>query len=382
MTPILLTFGKHKGQPLNAVPTGYLRWLVDSSDCLNRYGITDAVIAELQARGEGMAAVISRTTKTPIPGSALLDYSGGSLGLGSLLPATVSGMFRSDPMLSYLGSKTTKTITAEPTFLPSVTSTLLPTSYSVSRTAKKATKTDPAPPKTKSPRMNCWDLAKDVLSSGFHVLLHGGIGLGKTTFALQAGLREDEPAYGLTLTDGMTLGDMFGRFWLKSGTSEWVDGPATRALRAGSRLVLNEVEAASGEIMTALHALTDHATIARVALPNGEILSPAQGFRVVMTSNFIPSESLPAPLVDRAICIEIDSPHPDSVAALPEDLRQAATASSIQKDAKRRVSMRAWHHYAVLRTTIGEIPAAQAVFAGRADDILDAFSIRRGPGRD
>ncbi len=364
-TSPVLHFGKHKGSTLNSVPTGYLRWLLDSTVAV-RYSLEKSVMDELTTRGEGSAIGGYISKKTSLPPIAAGLYDPG----GSFMPTTGG-----------LSMGTITTTSTAPT-LGGLMGSMGFSGYSPAVKApavKKSVKED-KPSKTKRPRMNCWTLATDVLASGFHVLLHGGIGLGKTTFALQAGLTGSEPLpQGLTLTDGMTLGDMFGRFWLKSGTSEWIDGPATRALRAGSRLVLNEVESASGEIMTALHALTDHPTIARVALPNGEILTPAPGFRVVMTSNFIPAESLPAPLVDRAISIEIDSPHPDSVMALPEDLRQAARSSCIQKDAKRRVSMRAWHHFAALRRSIGEEAASQAVFAGRSDDILDAFAIRRGP---
>lgn len=314
-----LAFGKHRGSSIEAVPVGYLRWLIESGVGL-KFGIESTLITELERRGEPISAV------TPRP----------------------------------------------PYAMPRKKSVPVPTSMSA------ASLGSPTPTK-KRKKMSCWDLAASVLKSGFHVILHGGIGLGKTTFALEAGLPDGNQAYGLTLTDGMTLGDLFGRFWLKSGTSEWVDGPATRALRSGGRLVLNEVESAAGEIMTALHALTDHPSIAMVALPNGEILTPAPGFRVVMTSNFTPSESLPAPLVDRAICIAINEPHPDSIAALPEDLRGAALASTVATDPKRRISMRAWHHFASLRNDLGEDLAALAVFPGRANDILDAFAIRRGP---
>lgn len=358
---LTLDFGKHKGSSVEAVPAGYLRWLIESSIAL-KYGIESDLVLELERRGEPLPSLISVAAGSIGIGAYATTTTGASLGFGGYGMSTSGGL--------------TMGTTTAASLLASLGASMSPVKKS---TPSKEKETPKPTAKATAPSHSCWELATEVMRSGFHVLLYGGIGLGKTTFALQAGLGESEGAYGLTLTDGMTLGDMFGRFWLKSGTSEWVDGPATRAMRGGNRLVLNEVEAASGEIMTALHALTDHPSIAMVALPNGEILKPTPGFRVVMTSNFTPSESLPAPLVDRAICIAIDSPHPASVAALPEDLRTAAMASSVEANAARRVSMRAWHHFASLRDASGEDLAARAVFATRAADILQAFAIRRGP---
>lgn len=373
MTSFKLNFGKHRGTDVHHIPEGYLHWLIDSGVAL-RFGCEGAIQLELGRRASELEAYgKSMGIAPPLAG----------LGFVPIILEPEDGLVT--PPGSYRSTPLSPSYATAPSFYvhPLISTRIpLPTAMPPRKTATTVPSPDAkqAQPQTQPKRSTtCWDLATKVMTSGFHVLLHGGIGLGKTTFALEAGLRKDEPSYGLTLTDGMTLGDMFGRFWLRNGSSEWVDGPATRALRAGSRLVLNEVEAASGEIMTALHALTDHPSIAMVALPNGEILRPSKGFRVVMTSNFVPSESLPAPLVDRAICIEIDSPHPDSVSALPEDLRSAAIASSINKDAKRRVSMRSWHHFAVLRKSIGEALAAEAVFADRAQDVLDAFAIRKGP---
>lgn len=55
---VAIPFGKHKGQPLAAVPTSYLTWLVHSAKLST--GLAAAVREELERRG--------LTPPTPVPG--------------------------------------------------------------------------------------------------------------------------------------------------------------------------------------------------------------------------------------------------------------------------------------------------------------------------
>jgi uncharacterized protein (DUF3820 family) len=51
--PLTLPFGRHKGQPLADVPSGYLRWCLDT--CKLSSGLRLALVEELQARGVEVA---------------------------------------------------------------------------------------------------------------------------------------------------------------------------------------------------------------------------------------------------------------------------------------------------------------------------------------
>lgn len=225
------------------------------------------------------------------------------------------------------------------------------------------------------PKMNCWEMAKKVLEVGQHLILWGGTGLGKTSFAAKEGLKDGQTIYGLTLTDGMTLGDLFGRFWFKGGDSVWVDGPATKAMREGGRLILNEVESSPPEIMTALHALTDHPALASVVLPTGEVVAPGVGFQVVMTTNFEPSQSLPPALVDRHIVLHVTEANPEALKYLPDQYRPLAKSSAETGDPNRHISVRRWQQLASLRPVLDD-NAFKAVFGSRADEVMTAVKLR------
>src|SRR5207244_1607050 len=115
-----------------------------------------------------------------------------------------------------------------------------------------------------------------------------------------------------------------GHFIPKGQEFIWMDGPALTAFRLGSRLVLNEIDKASGDALTFCHALLDDPGIARITLPTGETVIPHEDFHVIATMNGEP-EDLPDALRDRfAVRIHIDKLHPEAVEALPKDLHKIA----------------------------------------------------------
>ncbi|EUA33637.1 AAA domain family protein [Mycobacterium xenopi 3993] len=58
--------------------------------------------------------------------------------------------------------------------------------------------------------------------------------------------------------DDLTTADLVGRFLLKGGETEWVDGPLTRAVREGAICYLDEVVEARQDTTVVLHPLADH----------------------------------------------------------------------------------------------------------------------------
>jgi MoxR-like ATPase len=231
---------------------------------------------------------------------------------------------------------------------------------------------------------SCWRDFTDVLSAGIsRVLLYGPPGTGKTFAALHEGVG-DAPAERLVCTEDLTAGEITGT-WMPTGENsfEWREGPAIRAWRGvagrGSRLVLDEVDRASGDALATLLAVTDSVESARWRNPDTlEWVRPGEDFSVVMTSNIEDLEEIPRSLRDRfPIAIRVDRPPSEAVERLSDDLRAAALAGSLGPEG-RRVSLRSFYAFDELRLHHGPLRAAELVFGEiRAQSVLDALSIGR-----
>jgi hypothetical protein len=94
-----------------------------------------------------------------------------------------------------------------------------------------------------------------------------------------------------------------------------------------------------------------------------------------MTTNVEDMRELPDALRDRfSVRIRINTPHPDALLCLPEDLR-AAAAASCDADKDRRFSIRTFQAFAKLRDSIGVERSAKMVFGKHADAITDALLV-------
>ncbi|HVB51513.1 MAG TPA: AAA family ATPase [Acidimicrobiales bacterium] len=228
----------------------------------------------------------------------------------------------------------------------------------------------------------CWRDLADVLAAGIsRVLVYGPPGTGKTFAALRHGVRHDVVER-LVCTEDLTSGEITGT-WMptKEGHFEWREGPAIRAWRGsdgnGSRLVLDEVDRASGDALSTLLAITDSPESARWRNPETlEWVRPGSLFSAIMTSNIEDLDDVPRALRDRfPVSIRIDRPHPAAVARLSSDLRGAALSGSLGPN-ERRVSLRSFYAFDELRCHYGPARAAQLVFGeGLAASVLDALTI-------
>lgn len=228
----------------------------------------------------------------------------------------------------------------------------------------------------------CWRDVADVMDAGVkRILLYGPPGTGKTYAALRFGVA-DANAERLVCTEDLTSGEITGT-WMPAGAQrwEWREGPAIRAWREndgeGGRLVVDEVDRASGDALSTLLAVTDSPESARWRNPEtAEWVRPGPQFSVVLTTNLEELDDIPAALRDRfPVTIRIDRPHPESVETLSADLRAPAMTGSLG-DSARRVSLRSFYAYDQLRSTLGSEDAARIVFGeSRARNVLDALSI-------
>ena len=229
---------------------------------------------------------------------------------------------------------------------------------------------------------SCWRDLADVLAAGIsRVLLYGPSGTGKTYAALHHGVG-NVASERLVCTEDLTSGEITGT-WMPVGENrwEWREGPAIRAWRGtgglGGRLVVDEVDRASGDALSTLLAVTDSPESARWRNPEtSEWVRPGPQFSVVMTTNVDDLDDIAPSLRDRfPVSIRIDRPPITALASLSADLRAPALAGSLGP-ASRRVSLRSFYAFDELRRHLGPTRAAQLVFGDdAATSVLDALAI-------
>lgn len=133
------------------------------------------------------------------------------------------------------------------------------------------------------------------------VLLKGPTGTGKTRFVeymawrlgqnmhLSATEQGENGAQHLPLVtvachEDLTASDLVGRYLLDSTGTRWIDGPLTRAVKAGGICYLDEVVEARKDTTVIIHPLTDHRrtlTIDKL----GEVIEASDGFLLVVSYN-------------------------------------------------------------------------------------------------
>jgi MoxR-like ATPase len=227
----------------------------------------------------------------------------------------------------------------------------------------------------------CWQDFNDVIAAGVdRVILYGPPGTGKTFAGLNAG-NVQGGAYRLICTEDMTAADVTG-CWMPAADNrwEWSEGQMVKAWNGdglnGGRAVIDEIDKASGDVLSLLLAMTDSEASARWEHPaNGKVMRPREGFSVIMTTNMERMQDLPEALKDRfPVSIRINTPHPGALEALAPDLR-AAAASLADADKDRRFSIRTFAQFDSLRQKMDTERAARLLFGKRANDILDAIKV-------
>ena len=140
------------------------------------------------------------------------------------------------------------------------------------------------------------------------VLLKGPTGCGKTRFVeymawklgrpmtvvrpVDSGrqaqeLREGEvrvPLVTIACHEDLTASDLVGRYLLDSEGTRWIDGPMTRAVKAGAILYLDEVVEARKDTTVLIHPLTDHRRILPVE-KTGQIIEADDRFLLCISYN-------------------------------------------------------------------------------------------------
>ena len=92
------------------------------------------------------------------------------------------------------------------------------------------------------------------------------------------------PLVTIACHEDLTGSDLVGRYLLEGDRTVWLDGPLTRAVKAGGICYLDEVVEARKDTTVLIHPLTDHRRILPIE-KRGELLQAADGFLLILSYN-------------------------------------------------------------------------------------------------
>jgi nitric oxide reductase NorQ protein len=117
------------------------------------------------------------------------------------------------------------------------------------------------------------------------ILLKGPTGCGKTRFLEYMSYRLGPlPLITVACHEDLTATDLVGRYLLEGEETRWLDGPLTRAVKAGAICYLDEVVEARKDTTVLIHPLSDHRRILPIDR-RGEVLEAHENFQLVISYN-------------------------------------------------------------------------------------------------
>ncbi|HXK32450.1 MAG TPA: CbbQ/NirQ/NorQ/GpvN family protein [Dehalococcoidia bacterium] len=152
------------------------------------------------------------------------------------------------------------------------------------------------------------ELFEAAFESKIPVLLKGPTGCGKTRFVeymawklgrpltiikdkggtkdggSDNGATQALPLVTVACHEDLTASDLVGRYLLEGESTRWIDGPLTRAVKAGAICYLDEVVEARKDTTVLIHPLTDHRRILPIE-KRGQLVEAREGFLLVISYN-------------------------------------------------------------------------------------------------
>lgn len=116
----------------------------------------------------------------------------------------------------------------------------------------------------------------------YPVFVSGLSGNGKTLMVEQACAQTKREWIRVNISPETDEDDLIGGFRLIGGETQWFDGPVIQAMKAGSVLVLDEIDRGSNKLMCIQGILEGKGILIK---KTGEYVEPAKGFNVVATAN-------------------------------------------------------------------------------------------------
>jgi nitric oxide reductase NorQ protein len=236
------------------------------------------------------------------------------------------------------------------------------------------------------------DLFRAAMRRGLPVMLKGPTGCGKTRLVEYIAATADVPLYTVSCHEDMTASDLLGRYVLTGGSTEWVDGPLTRAVREGGICYLDEIVEARQDATVVIHSLADHRRELNIERLGGERLAAANGFLLVVSYN--PGyqsilKDLKSSTRQRMVTIDLDFPPPEvelEILRQESGINGAVAESLIRLAAAiRRIDDAGLREVASTRTLISAamlvaegMPFGEAAMSAIAGALTDDVQLRGG----
>jgi nitric oxide reductase NorQ protein len=224
------------------------------------------------------------------------------------------------------------------------------------------------------------------------VMLTGPTGCGKTRLVEHIADRLGRPLFTVSCHEDITAADLIGKFVLRGDSTEWVDGPLTRAVREGGICYLDEIVEARQDTTVAIHSLTDHRRELFIERLGGLRLKAQPGFGLVVSYN--PGyqsvlKDLKMSTRQRMVSIELDYPaqeaERDIVAAesgvaseIADRLVTLARAIRRVEDAGLREAPSTRLLIAAAELIVGGLSARRAAVAAIVGPLTDDPNLRDG----
>ncbi len=145
------------------------------------------------------------------------------------------------------------------------------------------------------------------------VLLKGPTGCGKTRLVRHMAWRLGRDLVTVACHDDLTGNDLVGRYLLRDGETQWLDGPLTRAVRRGAIAYLDEIVEARKDVVVVIHPLADDRRVLPIDRLGTELEAPPE-FMLVISFNpgyQSAAKDLKQSTRQRFVAIELGYPPPD-----------------------------------------------------------------------
>ena len=127
-------------------------------------------------------------------------------------------------------------------------------------------------------------LFEAAYESKLPLMLKGPTGCGKTRLVEYMAWKLKRPLFTIPCHEDLSGNDLIGRYVLKGGNVEWIDGPLLMSVKYGGIAYLDEIVEARKDTTVVIHPLTDH----RRYLPVEKlktVYNAADGFMLVISYN-------------------------------------------------------------------------------------------------